>query len=222
MKEERRFLPLGIQIETREDGKVKIAGYAAKFGKISEDLGGFREKIAHGAFKKALKTSDPRALFNHNRDFVLGRQSAGTLAVKEDKEGLYIEIDPPDTTFARDLMVSIRRGDITQQSFGFTVAKDSWEDLEKGSMPLRTLEEIGELFDVSPVTYPAYPDTEVALRSLDTAKAGGETAPEEKPMAFMPAGETRAGGETAPRIETEVGNKEVTNNDFWSGLQGDE
>ena len=222
MKEERRFLPLGIQIETREDGKVKIAGYAAKFGKISEDLGGFREKIAHGAFKKALKTSDPRALFNHNRDFVLGRQSAGTLAVKEDKEGLYIEIDPPDTTFARDLMVSIRRGDITQQSFGFTVAKDSWEDLEKGSMPLRTLEEIGELFDVSPVTYPAYPDTEVALRSLDTAKAGGEAAPEEKPMAFMPAGETRAGGETAPRIETEVGNKEVTNNDFWSGLQGDE
>ncbi len=170
-KEERRFLPLNLKIETREsdDGPAKIVGYAAVFNSMSEDLGGFREKIAPGAFKGALKDSDTRALFNHDSNLVLGRASAGTLRMKEDDTGLHVEIDPPDTSFARDLMVSIERGDITQQSFGFTIKEDEWEDLD-GDNPVRTLTKIGRLFDVSPVTFPAYPDTEVAVRSLKQAR----------------------------------------------------
>ena len=227
MEEERRYLPLGIKVEKREDGKVKIAGYAAKFGKMSEDLGGFREKIAPGAFKRSLKRSDPRALFNHDRNFVLGRKSAGTLKLTEDDTGLFIEIDPPDTQVARDLMVSIRRGDINQQSFGFTVAKDSWEGLDEGKTPTRTLEEVGQLFDVSPVTFPAYPDTQVALRSLNTAKSGVETDPEDKPNVFTLV-ETDADvepkpvevrDETVAEITTAVNDKEIPNRNFWGTLK---
>lgn len=169
---ERRYLQVKELRVQRDADKPKIVGYAAVFNRLSENLGGFREKIKPGAFKNALKKSDARALFNHDSNYVLGRQGAGTLTLKEDDKGLWMEIDPPDTQFARDLMVSIERGDINQQSFGFTVASDSWEDLNKQES-LRTLNEIDELFDVSPVTFPAYPDTSVALRSMEAAKATG-------------------------------------------------
>jgi HK97 family phage prohead protease len=135
---------------------------------MSEDLWGFREKIAPGAFKKALKSSDVRMLWNHDPNIVLGRTTSGTLTLKEDKNGLYIENTPPDTQLVRDMVLSpIERGDVTQQSFGFTIKKDSWEEPDENSneLPTRTIEEVRELFDVSPVTYPAYPDTTVALRS---------------------------------------------------------
>jgi len=176
---ERRYIPVSdLKVERRSDGyeKPKISGYAAVFGKWSEDLGGFREKIAPGAFTKALKGSDPRALFNHDANHVLGRQSAGTLILKEDKKGLFMEIDPPDTQCARDLMVSIDRGDITQQSFGFYLAAegDEWAEDKKTGAITRTITEVEELLDVSPVTYPAYPDTDVALRSLDKFKETNE------------------------------------------------
>jgi len=199
-KEERRFLPLKLKIEKREDEPTKIVGYAAVFNSLSENLGGFREKIKPGAFRNALKISDTRALFNHDRNFVLGRQSAGTLKLKEDKTGLHIEIDPPDTSFARDLMVSIGRGDITQQSFGFTVKKDEWKDLD-GDEPLRTLTEVGELFDVSPVTFPAYPDTNVAVRSLEAARDTGTDKPN---LAFTPVSETAIEGRGGEIITIKV------------------
>ena len=205
-KTERRFLPLNLKIEKREDGPTKIVGYAAVFNSLSENLGGFREKIKPGAFKNALKISDTRALFNHDRNFVLGRQSAGTLKLKEDKTGLHIEIDPPDTSFARDLMVSIGRGDITQQSFGFTVKKDEWKDLD-GEEPLRTLTEIAELFDVSPVTFPAYPDTNVAVRSLEAAKDDKTKKPD---LAFTPVSETADNTRSAEiTIKVEVNGKPI-------------
>jgi len=92
--------------------------------------------------------------------------SSGTLEVKEDREGLLMEVIPPDTQWARDLMVSIDRGDINQQSFGFTVETDQWEEKE-GADTIRTLIKIRQLFDVGPVTFPAYPDTSVATRSLE-------------------------------------------------------
>lgn len=144
-----------------DDGKIR--GYAAVFDSLSEDLGGFREKIAKGAFADTLN-ADVRALWNHDANIVLGRTTSGTLTLREDSHGLAIEIDPPDTQQARDLLVSIRRGDISQMSFGFYTKADEWE--KRDGENIRTLRKV-ELFDVSPVTYPAYADTSVATRSLD-------------------------------------------------------
>ena len=156
-------------IRKNDDSLPKVEGYAAVFNSDSEDMG-FIERIAPGAFKKALKTSDTRALFNHDSNIILGRTSAGTLELKEDKKGLFMSIVPPDTQLIRDMVLApIERGDITQQSFGFTVKADKWKEID-GKTPIRTITEIGELFDVSPVTFPAYPDTDVALRSLENIK----------------------------------------------------
>ena len=86
--------------------------------------------------------------------------------MREDEQGLYVEIDPPDTQVARDLVTSIERGDISQMSFGFQTIKDSWETEENAAKDLRTLEKV-KLWDVSPVTFPAYQETDVAVRSHD-------------------------------------------------------
>lgn len=175
---ERRCFALdSLQVETREDGKRIMRGHAAVFNQLSEDLGGFREQISPGAFADAIKTDDVRALFNHNPDFVLGRNLAKTLRLTEDSRGLAIEIDPPDTQVARDLMVSMERGDITQMSFGFSVRPNghTWANDDEGRR-IRTLTKL-RLFDVSPVTYPAYPQTDVALRSLAEWNRAHEVAP---------------------------------------------
>jgi len=151
---------------------MKLDGYSAVFDKESENLGWgdyeVREIIQKGAFTKALQTSDCRALFNHNPNFVLGRESSGTLKIIQDEKGLRSIITLPDTTTAKDLAVLVARGDIREQSFGFTVAKDSWLDDRENKKSIRTIIEIGELFDISPVTYPAYPDTTIAKRSYDS------------------------------------------------------
>jgi HK97 family phage prohead protease len=177
VKETRIFQFEKLNVEERADGMgPKITGYAAVFDKWSEDLGGFKEKIKAGAFKNAIGKSDVRGLFNHDSNYVLGRQSNGTLTIKEDKNGLWMEIDPPDTQIIRDLVLApIKRGDIKEQSFAFIVAEggDEWKNLhgeKPGEPATRTITEVDELFDVSPVTYPAYPDTSVALRSMDKAK----------------------------------------------------
>jgi uncharacterized protein len=147
-----------------DDGK-KIRGHLAVFNSLSEDLGGFREIVAPGAFKKTLKEADIRGLFNHDANYVLGRNKSGTLRMKEDKVGLDVEIDPPDTQWARDLIISIDRGDIDQGSFAFRTIKDSW-NMSDEKNPIRTLEEVA-LRDVSIVTYPAYPETDAGIREND-------------------------------------------------------
>lgn len=174
MNKEVRITSKELRVKRSEDGTRTISGYAAVFDSWSEDLGWFREKIAPGAFANALKNSDTRALFNHDSNIVLGRQSAGTLRLKEDEKGLFMEVDLPDTQHGRDLDVLIGRGDITQQSFGFTVKRDSWVDDIENEVVERTIEEVGELFDVSPVVFPAYPDTTVAVRSLEKYKEVNE------------------------------------------------
>jgi HK97 family phage prohead protease len=160
MNERRAF-----DLELRVDKKArKISGHAAVFD-VEGDGGWFREKIAPGAFADSAQVDDVRALWNHDANFVLGRNRAGTLRLHEDERGLAIEIDPPDTQFARDLLVSIERGDVSQMSFGFRTVKDSWERSTEGNgQDLRTLEKV-RLFDVSPVTFPFYPETHVAVRS---------------------------------------------------------
>jgi uncharacterized protein len=164
VKKEIRTVPIELRVEGGES--PKIVGHAAVFDKWSEDLGGFREKIRAGAFKKTIKEADVRALFNHDPNFVLGRNKAGTLSLAEDDKGLAISIDPPDTQWARDLTTSIERGDIDQMSFGFRTIKDQWTTPKEGNENQRELLEV-ELFDVSPVTFPAYPQTDVGVRSVD-------------------------------------------------------
>lgn len=161
---ERRSFPADIEVRGGGDAEpTKLVGHAAVFEQLSGDLGGFREKIAAGAFRDTIANEDVRALFNHNPDFVLGRQGAGTLTLEEDDRGLRFEIDPPNTTFARDLIESVGRGDIRENSFGFITQRDSVS--HQNATPVRTLEQV-RLLDVSPVTYPAYPQTDVALRSI--------------------------------------------------------
>jgi len=169
------------------DGEPKVEGYPAMFDKYSEDLGGFVERIAPGAFKKSLKNgADVRALWNHDQNFVLGRTKSGTVKLREDDKGLYMINRPPNTQWARDLMVSIGRKDVTQMSFGFWVVDDEWKE-RKDKPPVRTLNEV-ELVDVSVVTFPAYPDTKVALRSMEAwqKKTQPEEEPEKKDMFSLP------------------------------------
>lgn len=168
---ERRYVPpTEIRIVREADHAPRIVGHAAVFNQLSEDLGGFREQIAPGAFTEALEKDDVRALFNHNPDHVLGRNRAGTLKLVEDQRGLAIDINPPDTTAAADLLTLLERGDVTQMSFGFSVRPngEEWEKRDNG-LWVRTVKRV-RLFDVSPVTYPAYPMTDVALRSLDVVR----------------------------------------------------
>ncbi len=143
-----------------------LVGYAAVFNELSEDLGGFQEKITPGAFTNTIQDADVRALFNHDPNIVLGRTKSGTLALSEDEKGLRIDVTLPDTQAANDLVISVERGDIDQMSFGFRVVQDQW--LQEGDQTTRILIEV-ELFDISPVTFPAYPQTSVQARDLMTA-----------------------------------------------------
>ena len=143
-----------------------IEGYASVFDSWSEELGGnspFRERVVKGAFEETIQNDDIRALFNHDPNYVLGRNKAGTLTLEEDEKGLKVRIIPPNTTWAKDLLVSIKRGDITQMSFGFTVILDRWSF--EDNIDVRELLKV-KLFDVSPVTFPAYAQTECGVRSI--------------------------------------------------------
>lgn len=173
-----------LEIEERADGTESptITGYAAIFNKLSVDLGGFRERIAPGAFSRALEEGhDVRALVGHDPDKVLGRAKSGTLKMEQNTKGLKVRIKPPDTQAGRDIVTSIRRGDVSQMSFAFKTIEDAWNTEDGGE--IRTLKDV-ELFDVSPVTFPAYPDTTVAARSME-AVANERKAREEMKAAAI-------------------------------------
>jgi Escherichia/Staphylococcus phage prohead protease len=156
-----------LEVRSGEDGgdPPMIRGYAAVFNEWAEIIPGlFRERIAQGAFRKTIGEADVRALVNHDPNYVLGRNRAGTLSLAEDKHGLAVEIEPPDAQWARDLMVSMKRGDISQMSFGFRPVK--WTEEDNGpNQPLDVTLQEARLFDVSVVTFPAYPQTEAWARS---------------------------------------------------------
>lgn len=166
-QEYRNFPVEELRIEQRAEGVRTLIGYAAVFDSWSEDVGGFREAIRPGAFSKTLSDgADVRALFNHDPNFVLGRTTSNTLRLSEDGRGLRIENDLPDTQSVRDYVISpIERGDINQMSFGFRAVKDKWGNAEDGDFIQRELFEV-KLYDVSPVTFPAYPQTSVGVRAL--------------------------------------------------------
>lgn len=173
---ERRIQCKDVRVEGEATAPV-IRGYAALFNTLSEDLGGFREQLQAGAFSDAVASSDVRALVNHDANLVLGRNTAGTLSLREDASGLYVEIQPPDTQTARDLLQSMRRGDVNQMSFAFTVAKEDQSWTRDGTGPwLRTIKRVSRLYDVSVVTYPAYPQTSAAVRQLQDLERHAATA----------------------------------------------
>jgi HK97 family phage prohead protease len=171
---ERRALSETVTLRS-EGGAPSVSGYASMYNTETVIAGLWREQIAPGAFASALDGSDDvRALFNHDPNILLGRTKSGTLRLSEDKKGLRYDVDLPDTQQARDVRELIKRGDVTGSSFGFTIEEDEWDESEvkRGKLPLLTIRKVS-LFDVSPVTYPAYPQTSVS------ARAKGEAAAEE-------------------------------------------
>jgi HK97 family phage prohead protease len=169
MTMERRALAAPPEVRA-DDGAMVARGYAALFNSEADIGGYFREVIAPGAFTETLKNDDIRALIDHDTGRVIGRSSAGTLRLKEDDKGLSVEIDLPDTTDGRDLAVQLERGDISGMSFGFIVRHDEWD--ETSDPPTRTIHAV-DLREVSAVAFPAYGDTEIALRSLENARENG-------------------------------------------------
>ncbi|PHM31295.1 HK97 family phage prohead protease [Xenorhabdus innexi] len=168
---EMRCYPGEVRADTQENQPTRIVGYGSVFNSRSEPLWGFREIIKPGAFDEVLN-DDVRGLFNHDPNFILGRSTSGTLALSVDDTGLCYDITAPDTQTIRDLVLApMQRGDITQSSFAFRVARDGehWYEDEEGVV-IREITQFSRLFDVSPVTYPAYQAADSAVRSLNAWK----------------------------------------------------
>ena len=141
-------------LEVRSDSdEMVIEGYAALYDNET-NIGPFRETIARGAFDDVLE-NDVRALMNHDPNYVLGRSGAGTLELEVDEKGLKYRVKLGEQQYAKDLYESVKRGDISQSSFAFTIAEQSWNE----KRTVRSIDKVATLLDVSPVTYPAYPDT---------------------------------------------------------------
>lgn len=200
---ERRTYAAELRVDPPSVGKKTstIRGYAAKFNTLSEPMpikedgkviAYFREQLMPGCFASAIPVSDVRSLFNHNPDKILGRTTAGTLRIFEDEVGLAFENDPPETSYSKDLQISMQRGDVNQCSFGFNVAEGGDSYSKDSSSPgnyVRSIHRISKLYDASPVTYPAYVDTNCAVRSIvaqiksEEVEAGIATAKAEEERA---------------------------------------
>jgi hypothetical protein len=179
--ERRTFTIKNVEARQAEDGTMRLSGYAAVFNNDSVPLP-FIERIAPGAFRKTLaETPDVRLLINHE-GLPLARTKNGTLRLKEDEAGLYMDADLPDTQAARDLYTLVERGDVDQMSFAFRVIRQKWNDMRTE----RTLTELSLADgDVSVVTYPAYPTTTVEAReqlkaAMQAVKEGRDISPETK------------------------------------------
>lgn len=151
---------------------MTVAGYAAVFNSPADIGDMWQEVIAPGAFTETLRSgNDVLALYSHEIERLLGRQSSGTLRLKEDDKGLAIEIDLPDTSDGRDVATLIKRGDLKGMSFGFCVTHDEWD--ETVTPPKRTIHAV-DLREVTITASPAYEDTECGMRSLEAAKRKAE------------------------------------------------
>lgn len=172
---ERRYLPsAAARVEVRGDeNHPRIVGHAAVYYdgtseteyRIWDDL---VERIMPGAFDRALEEGDDaRALFNHDPSQILGRVSAGTLSLSSEDRGLAYDIDPPDTTVGHDVVTSVRRGDLQGSSFAFAVTDQEFRT--EDGVDIREITGV-ELYDVGPVTYPAYESTTTGIRCKDDAE----------------------------------------------------
>lgn len=167
---ERRSTQQTVALEAREEGRQPvIQGYAALFDnetEIRSFFGNFRESIAPGAFASTLSGGQRVvSLFNHDANMVLGSTSSGTMRLREDDRGLWIEVDPPDTQVGRDVVEYIRRGDVQGQSFMFEITREEWQFSEDpATLDKRVIQEV-RLYEAGPVLFPAYPETSVGVRS---------------------------------------------------------
>lgn len=178
---ERRYFVSEVRSSATEGKASTVEGYAAKFDSITT-IGSYypyEEEISTGAFDDVLD-DDVRCLFNHDPNYILARsnQGKGTLKLEVDSVGLKYSYDSPKRSYADDLLDSIDKGDVSQSSFAFRIKEQKWSygDPAKGTLDKRTILKFEKLFDVSPVTYPAYADTEVAKRSMEESRKN-ETPP---------------------------------------------
>ena len=166
-----------VRMDTRADGKPVIVGYAAVYYNTADPGTQFTlweggiERIAPGAFDAAIVRDDVRALFNHDPSLLLGRKSAGSLALTADDVGLRYEITPGDTTVARDVAEFIKRGELQGSSFAFDYEGYSWT--KEGDIDVLTILSV-RLYDVGPVTFPAYDATSTGMRSVGSGKTAGQ------------------------------------------------
>jgi HK97 family phage prohead protease len=166
---EKRELVTGtMEIRENENGVRTISGYAVKWEMKSEQMGywtRFREQFKKGAFTESLTNDDQRALWSHNPSQVLGRTKNGTLRLYEDDIGLRFELDLPNTTLGQDTYETIKRGDVDGVSFGFQMQKQEWDESDPDNIVRSVLQ--AQLLEISPVAFPAYPDSQVSARSND-------------------------------------------------------
>lgn len=165
---ERRFFTSDATVRMdQESGTNQVSGYAFKFNTRANIAGIFEETISPDTRDNQRLLDDVRALFNHDPNLILARSKAGsgTLKMSFDQVGLRYEYTTPNRSYALDLLDAIRSGDVDQSSFAFEIESDTWEQRE-GTIPLRTITGFKRFHDVSPVTYPAYPDATVGARSL--------------------------------------------------------
>lgn len=188
-----------VEPDAMAEGTIGVAGgYAAVFGRRSEELYGFTEMVDPGAFTKTVSEADVLALWQHDERDLMARVKSGTLRLAIDERGLGYDFDIPDITCGRDFKVRCQRGDVRFSSFGFRTIRDTWFEDEDGAVT-RTLLEVA-LIDVSPVARPAYVDTDVALRSL--AKATDHPFAEVRSLAQARSLATLLGGETVESTTT--------------------
>ena len=164
-KEVRTFNVQNLELREEGDSNV-VVGYASVFNTLSNDLGNFKEIISPDAFEGRLN-DDVRFLINHE-GLPLARTTNDTLKLTTDETGLRYEAKVANTSLGRDLLELMRNGTINQSSFAFVVDDDSWE--VKDGVNVRTINKVSRLYDVSAVTYPAYEEASVALRSMDEWK----------------------------------------------------
>lgn len=171
-EKELRYVQAPSEVRMIEEGESRrVEGYAALYDTRTTIGNWFEEEIAPGAFDDVLG-DDVRALFNHDPNMILARSKdgKGTLTLSVDERGLKYAFDMPDRTYARDLFDAIKSGDVDSSSFGFRIEQEEWEERGDGELPVRRITRMAQLYDVSPVTYPAYPDATVALRSMPQDK----------------------------------------------------
>ncbi len=191
---EMRIVDGALEVRAAENQPVKLVGYAAVFNSLSQVIWDFREQIAPGAFAASLAEDDVRALWNHDSAYVLGRSKSGTLTLGEDEHGLWVEITPPDSPLAQSFIESVKRGDVSQMSFGFSVIEDDWS-IDDQNQQIRTLLKV-KLYEVSPVTFPAYTETEIAARSAELLG--------DKPERPVRATDDESNGQAPAEIEREA------------------
>ncbi|WP_285613983.1 HK97 family phage prohead protease [Pseudobacillus badius] len=165
--EVREMSNLTLEVRDGEEDSMTVAGYAVKWEMKSHPMGwdSFREQFKRGAFTESLGKDNQFALWSHDTRTILGSKENGTLRLYEDDIGLRFELDLPDTPNGQNAFGAIKRGDVKGVSFGFRAKKQEWDERDPENI-IRTITQ-ADLFEISPVAFPAYPDSGVAARSSD-------------------------------------------------------